>query len=132
MRRGLWALQLSQSKEELELKYDIDCVTHSSGRVTVNLTINEQGKLKPIHDIQLAIPSDDGTGHFDLSVSMATRNVDGKLHARAHLSRDLAERADIRLVTLTSPTTGKKSPRSWYYHLIPVAEYIRKAEQKPK
>ena len=36
-----WALglQLGQSPEELELKYDVDCAVHKSGRVTVNLNV---------------------------------------------------------------------------------------------
>lgn len=127
-----WALglQLGQSPEELELKYDVDCAVHKSGRVTVNLTVAEQGRIKPIHDIQLAIPSNDGSGYFDLSLSMATKNVDGKLRARAHLSRELADRATIRLLTLTNPETGKQSPRTWYFHLIPIADHISDREQK--
>ncbi len=127
-----WALgfQLGQSPEELELKYDVDCAVHKSGRVTVNLTVAEQGRIKPIHDIQLAIPGNDGSGHFDLSLSMATENVDGKLRARAHLSRELADRATIRLLTLTNPKTGKQSPRTWYFHLIPIADHITDDEPK--
>ena len=127
-----WALglQLGQTSEELELKYDVDCTVHKSGRVTVNLTVAEQGRIKPIHDIQLAIPSNDGSGHFDLSLSMATENVDGRLRARAHLNRELADRATIRLLTLTNPKTGKQSLRTWYYHLIPIADHISDGEQQ--
>lgn len=127
-----WALglQLGQSAEALELKYDVDCVVHKSGRATVNLTVAEQGRIKPIYDVQLAIPSDDGSGHFDLLLSMATENVDGKLRSRVHLSRELAERAAIRLLTRINPETGKQSPRTWYYHLIPIAEHISNGEPK--
>ena len=127
-----WALgfRLGQSTEELELKYDVDCTIHKSGRATVNLTVAEQGRIKPIHDVQLAIPSDDGSGHFDLLLSLATENVDGKLRSRAHLSRELAERATIRLLTRTNPETGKQSTRTWYYHLVPIAEYISNGEPK--
>lgn len=128
---GALGFRLGETKEQLELKYDVDCTVHGSGRVTVNLTIVEQGRIKPIHDVQLAVPSDDGTGNFDPSLSMATDNIDGKLRARAHMSRELAERATIRLVTRTSPDTGKELPRTWFYHLIPISEYIRDGEQKP-
>ncbi|MBI1310482.1 hypothetical protein GC176_04175 [bacterium] len=130
----VWALgfRLSQSKEQLELKYNVDCTDHDSGRVSINLTITEQGRIKPVHAVQLAIPSDDGTGYFDLSVSLATETVDGKLRARAHLTRELAERATIRLVTRTNPESGGKAERTWYYHVIPIADYIRKRDQKPK
>jgi len=127
-----WALgfQLGQSTEELELKYDVNCTVHASGRVTVNLVIAEQGRIKPIEDVQLTIPSDDGTGHADLVVSLATKEVDGKLRARAHLARDLADRASIRLVTWTDPKTGKPTPLTWYYHLIRIADHINGTGQK--
>lgn len=118
--------ELSQTKEQLELKYETSAVVHDSGRVTVTLTIIDQGKLKPLDGVQLAVPSKDGTGFYDLSLSLATENVDGKLLARAHLSRDLAERAVIRLVSHTPPNDNvKKSERTWFYHPIPIAKYIK-------
>lgn len=123
--------ELSATKEELKLKYDVSVTVHGSGRVTVNLTIAEQGKLKPLDSVQIAIPSQDKSGYYDLSISLATENVDGKLTARAHLSRDLAERAQLRLVTHTLPDgSGGKSERTWYYHTIPIAKYIQDTAPK--
>lgn len=121
-----WTLEreLGQSKEELELKYDVDATVHDSGRVTVDLSITDLGKLEPIDAVRLAIPSDDGTGFFDLSLNVETRDVEGKKTARIHLSRKLADRAQIQLVTHISPETGKHTPRTWYYHSIPLREYI--------
>ena len=125
-----WALgfPLSQTKEELGLKYEVSLVDHGTGRVTVHLTIADQGKLKPLQSVQLAVPGQDGTGYFDLVVSLATTNSEGKLMARAHLSKELAQRASIRLTTWT--LDGKKENRTWYYHPIPVSEYIKAKEQK--
>lgn len=81
--------------------------------------------------VQLAIPSQDKSGYYDLSISLATENVDGQLTARAHLSRDLAERAEFHLTTHTPPDgNGGKSERTWYYHTIPVAKYIKDAAPK--
>ena len=123
--------ELSATKEELKLQYDVSATVHDSGRVTVNLTIADQGQLKPLDSVQLAVPSQDKSGYYDLSISLATENVDGKLTARAHLSRDLAERAELRLTTHTPPDgNGGKSERTWYYHTIPVAKYIQDAAQK--
>jgi hypothetical protein len=104
---------------------------HDSGRVTVNLTITDQGQLKPLDSVQLAVPSRDKSGYYDLSLSLATETVDGKLTARAHLSRDLVEHAEFHLTTHTPPDgNGEKSERTWYYHAIPVAKYIKDAAQK--
>ncbi len=129
----VWALghELSATKEELKLKYDVSVTVHDSGRVTVNLTITDQGQLKPLDSVQLAVPSQDKSGFYDLSLSLATENVDGKLTARAHLNRDLAERAELHLVTHTPPEGGGgKSERTRYYHTIPVAKYIKDAAPK--
>jgi hypothetical protein len=123
--------ELSETKEQLQLKYEVSAVVHDSGRVTVNLTIADQGKLKPLDSVQLAVPSQDKSGFYDLSISLATEIVDGKLTARAHLSRDLADRAEFHLVTHTPLNEQDgKSERTWYYHTIPVAKYIKDAAQK--
>ncbi len=125
-----WAIgfELGQSKEELGLKYEVTAVVHESGRVSVTLVIADQGKLKPLQSVKLAVPSQDGTGYFDLSVLLATSESDGKLTARAHLSRDLAERGSIQLVTRT--VDGKEEPRTWYYHAIKIADYIQDDKKK--
>lgn len=126
-----WGLghELSETKEQLGLKYDVSAVVHDSGRVTVNLTIADQGKLKPLDSVQLAVPSADGSGYYDLALSLATEKTDGKLRARAHLSRDLADRAQIRLTTHTPPYDNvKRSERTWFYHSIPIAKYVRAAK----
>ena len=126
-----WALgvTLSQSKEELGLKYEVSVADHGTGRVTVNLTIADQGKLKPLQSVQLAVPGQDKTGYFDLVVSLATTNSEGKMMARAHLSKELAERATIGLVTRTFDGKQSKHGRTSYLHPIPIAEYIEAKEK---
>jgi hypothetical protein len=125
-----WAIGfgLGETKEELKLDYEVALQDHGTGRVTVNLTIAGQGKLNPLDSVYLVIPSKDGTGHVDLSLSLATREVDGKLSVRAHLKRELAERAEIQLRTRT--LDGKQELLTWYYHSIPLAGYLKDAEQK--
>ncbi len=125
-----WALglRLGETKEQLKLDYQVSAVDHGTGRVTVNLTIVDEGRLKPLDSVYLVIPSKDGTGFVDLSVSLATRKVDGKLLVSVHLTRELAEPAEIQLRTLS--LDGKKEALTWYYHVIPIAEYLKKGEQK--
>ncbi len=125
-------VQIGQTKDELGLKYDLAATVHDSGRVTVRLTIADQGKLKPLDAVSLQIPSSDKSGYSDLSVSLATDKVDGKLVATAHLSRELADRAAIHLQTHSSPNGGPRSDRSWYYYSIPLRDAIKDAQSAKK
>jgi hypothetical protein len=97
---------LGETKEQLKLKYDVSLKDHGTGRVTVIVTIVDEGKLKPLDSVDLVIRSKDETRFVDLSLSLATRKFDGKLLARVHLKRELAERAEIQL--RTSSLDGKK------------------------
>lgn len=123
-----WGLgsELGQSKEQLGLEYDLAVTDHHNGRVTLNLTIANQGKMAPLDTVQLTIPSDELKGYYDLVISLATEKQGGKLTARAHLSKALARRAVIRLTTHSSPDGDKqRSGREWVYFNIPVRQYIK-------
>ena len=131
----VWAIgfQLGETKEQLKLKYDVSVKDHGTGRVTVVLTIADQGKLKPLNSVVLVVPGKDrkdGSGYVDLSLSLATREVDGKQVVRVHLLKELAERAEFQL--RTSHLDGKQEAWTWYYHVIPIAEYIKDGGQKKK
>ena len=114
------------TKEELELEYDVSVKDHGTGRVTVTLTIADQGRLKPLRSVGLHIPSRDGNGYFDLSLSLATSEVDGKQVVSVHLIRELAERAEIWLST--GFLDGKQEVLTSYHHVIPIAEYLENGE----
>lgn len=122
-----WALgfEINQSKAELDLQYELSVVDHGTGRVTVNLIIDDEGKLKPIESVWLNLSSLDDPHRPDLSISLATTKVDGKLHVRAHLKKELAERAQLQLKTRTNPRTSKQNPLSWYYFPISLAKLLK-------
>lgn len=131
-----WALgfELGESKEELKLKYDVSVTDHKTGRVTIVVKIEDYGRLKPVYAVDLSIPAKekeaDGSQYSDLSVSLALRKEDGKDVARVHILRELAERASIQLKT--GHLDGKQSPRTWYYHSIPIAKYLKESDEKDK
>ena len=128
-----WALglELSETKEQLKLKYDVSVVDHGTGRVTITLTIADEGRLVPLdRGVELLIPSKEGTGYVDLSVSLNRRKVEGKQVVSVHLTKELAERAAIQLNTDT--LDGKVAPLTWYYHSIPIARYLKTEGQKKK
>jgi hypothetical protein len=120
-----WAIEfgLGQSKAELKLEYDVSVVDHGTGRVTVTLKIASEGRLAPLTSVELMIADKAGPGHVDLSVPLATRDEDGNRVVRVHLTRELAERAAIRLKT--SGLDGKPALSAGYFHSISFAPYLR-------
>ena len=122
-----WAMGeiLGQSKEELKLEYDVSVQDHGTGRITVVLTIAEEGRLKPLQAVNLMIPMEKGQGSVDLMVSLDARVVDGKRVARVHLKKEWAERAQIWLTTYSFD--GKPLVLTHYIHPISVAQYLKGA-----
>lgn len=120
-----WALGLGlgETKEQLKLKYDVSVTDHGTGRATIRLTIADQGRLKPLSSVDLVIPSKDGTGFVDLSLPIAMKEVGANQVAYIHLKRELAERAEVQLKT--SSLDGKQQALTWYYHEIPLANYMK-------
>ena len=126
---------LGESKDELKLKYDVavaEAVTDERGTVlvTVALTLADEGRLKPLDDVQLVVQSrerhKDGSYGADLVVSIDMRPAaDGKRVGRVQLLKDLAERAEIQLNTHTMD--GKKDMTTRLHHVIPVANYLKDA-----
>lgn len=54
--------------------------------------------------------------------------MNGKLHVRAHLNKELAERAQLQLKTLTNPRTGKQELLTWFYFPISVAKMLKEQQ----
>lgn len=131
-----WAegLGLGESKEELKLKYDLKVTDHGTGRVTIVLTLEDEGRLKPLTDIQFRIPAEKpnerGSYYSDLSVSLATGKEGNKQVARVHVLKELAERAEISLST--RHLDGKAEPLTWYFHKISIAKYLKESGQSKK
>ena len=114
---------LGETKEELQLDYEVSVEDHGTGRVSVVLTIADEGRLGPLNSVDLMIPSRERNGPVDLSLSLDVKEVDGKKVARVHLIKHLAERAEFQLKTST--LDGKQEPLTWYYHQIPLKEYMK-------
>ena len=118
---------LGETKEELKLKYDVTVQDHGTGRITAVLTLEDEGRLKPLDEVQLVIPGQEKNangGHWmDLVVSIdMVKSEDGKRVGRVHIRRELAERAEIQLNTHTMD--GKLDPLTRLHHVIPLAKYM--------
>lgn len=120
---------LSQTKEELKLKYDVAVHDYGNGRVSVEFTLEDEGRLKPLDEVQFLIPAKqpDAQGGYtaDLLFSMnMVKGADGKRVGRVSILRDLAERAEITLNT--HALDGKTDMMTRLHHAIPLAPYLKK------
>ena len=126
---------LGQTKDELKLKYDVAVEEHSfdgkpTGRVTVIFTLSDEGRLKPLDEVQFVVPGKEKTkdgGHWiDLAVSIDMTKTDRGIRVgRVHILKELAERAEIQLNTHTMD--GKQDLLTRLHHVIPVAKYLANA-----
>jgi hypothetical protein len=124
-----WAIgfYLRETKDELKLKYDVTVNDHKSGRVTVVFTLADEGRLKPLDEVQLVIPAqkknEDGSNWMDLVVSIdMVKSDSGKRVGRVHLLKELAERAEIQLNTHTMD--GNMDGLTRLHHPIPISKYM--------
>ena len=120
---------LGQTKEELKLKYEVVVHELAGGRVTVEFTLADAGRLKPLDGVELMVPAreKDASGGYsmDLVVPVELKaGKDGKWVARIQLTRELAGRAEIWLTTYWFD--GKQAVMTRYHHVIPVASYLKR------
>lgn len=121
---------LGETKDDLKLKYEVSVQDHGTGRVTVVFTLADEGRLKPLDEVQLVIPGQEKNKHgghwMDLVVSIDLTKIDGGHRVgRIHLRKEFAERAEIRLNTHTMD--GKMDPLTRLHHVIPIAKYMNSA-----
>src|SRR6266567_5435317 len=96
---------LTESKDQLKLKYDVAVTDCGNGRVMITLTLSDEGRLKPLDAVELCVNGKDNSGQPEVWLSMAIRKDNGKQTTSVELMRDLAQRADLYL--LTSHVDGK-------------------------
>lgn len=129
-RAGAIGFALGQTKEELQLNYDLTVQDHGTGRVTFVFVLADEGRLKPLDEVQLVIPAreknSDGSYWMDLVVSIDMVKAEGgKRVGRVHILKGLAERAEIQLNTHTMD--GKLDPMTRLHHVIPLGKYLKNA-----
>ena len=125
---------LSETKDQLQLKYEVTAADLGNGRVDFALLVSDEGSLKPLDSIDLVISSGSRCGGAnDLSLSLATVTHEGKISTHVVLSKELAARADFRLRNFS--LNVDKEPYKFYYHSIPLAPSLKSAkmtEQLPQ
>ena len=114
---------LSETKDQLQLKYAVTAEDIGNGRVDFALLVSDEGRLKPLDSIDLVISSGSRCGGGnELSLSLATVTHEGRISTHVVLSKELAARAEFRLRNFS--LNVHKEPYKFYYHSIPLAPYL--------
>ena len=128
-----WAhwFELGPSKDEWRLKYDGEVKAANGDKVTVYFTVADQGRLKPIHSVfVMAFSNPDRTGKQLVKTPITMKPTeDGKLTGQVEVGKEFADRAVIRIFTLTvdgrsqmsGPTAGAR------YYDIPLMKLLKKS-----
>ena len=121
---------LGPSKDEWGLKYDGEVDAANGDKLILHFTIIDQGRLKPIHSVfVMAFSNPDRTGTNLVKTSITMKPTeDGKLAGQVEVGKEFADRAVIRIFTLTvdgrsqmaGPTAGAR------YYDIPLKKFLKK------
>jgi hypothetical protein len=131
-----WAIRfgLGPSKDEWGLKYDVAVEDADSDTLTVVFTLADEGRLKPIYSIDLVAFSKQtdrqGGRSYDVNEPIELKPTqDGKRVGKVQIRKGFADRAKIRIITLT--VDGKRQPSGGAFYDIPIAKYLKKAPAPP-
>jgi hypothetical protein len=126
-----WAIYygLGPSKDEWGLKYDVAVNDADGDMVTVEFTLANEGRLKPIHSIDLVAFSkqtdSQGGRSYDLKERIELKPTkDGRRAGQVQIRKEFVDRAKFRILTLT--IDGKRQQSGAYYD-IPLKKFLNKA-----
>jgi hypothetical protein len=125
-----WAMfyGLGPSKDEWKLKYDVEVDAASGDTLTVDFTLADEGRLKPIYSITLIAFSkqtdSQGGRSYDVKAPIQLKaTTDGKRAGQAQIRKEFADRAIIRILTQT--VDGRPQQFAAYYD-IPLRKFLNK------
>ena len=127
-----WAIydKLGPSADEWKMKYDVEMKPVEGDKQTVVFTLADEGRLKPFYSIEVVAFSrqidSQGGRSYDLKAPIELKATDdGKRAGEVQIRKDLADRAIIRILTLT--VDGKRRSSAAYYD-IPLKKFLNKAQ----
>ena len=118
--------ELGPSKDEWKLKYDVELSAAAGDMVTVEFTLADEGRLKPIYSIEVVAFSQqlDGGGGRSYVVKapiVLKAAKDGRRVGQVQIRKEFVNRAVIRILTLT--IDGQRYQSASYYD-IPLSRYL--------
>ena len=126
-----WAIfdGLGPSKDEWKLKYAVEVNAADHNTLTVEFTLADEGRLKPIYSITLVAFSrqtdSQGGRAYDVKAPIELKMTeDGKRVGRVQIRKEFADRAMIRILTQT--VDGQQRPYAAYYD-IPLRRFLNGA-----
>jgi hypothetical protein len=126
-----WAVyhQLDPSKDEWGLKYDVELNPADKDRVNVVFTLADEGRLKPLYSITVVAfspPDSQGGRSYDVKAPIELKKTnDGKRAGQVQIPKKFADRAMIRILTLT--VNGQRQTAGAAYYDIPLKKFLNKA-----
>ncbi|MDZ4817964.1 MAG: hypothetical protein SGJ20_03220 [Planctomycetota bacterium] len=125
-----WAVYfaLGPSKDEWGLKYDVAVEDAGNDMYDVTFTLADEGRLKPIHSISLAVfdkqSSSQSGKTYEVKGKFALKpTADGKRAGTMQVRKDQAEQAILRV--LTQRVDGKFQSAGAAYYEIPLAKILK-------
>lgn len=126
-----WAVyhQLDPSKNEYGLKYDVQLSAAEHGMVNVAFTVADEGRLKPLYSVTVVafgpLESDGGRAYDVKAPIVLKQTTDGKRAGQVQIPKKFADRAMIRILTLT--VDGRRQTAGAAYYDIPLNKFLTKA-----
>jgi hypothetical protein len=126
-----WAVffPLGPSQDDWGLKYDVEVKAAEGDKVNVLFTLADEGRLKPLLSVTLVAfsnPDYDGSRSVLANAPIVMKpNKDGKLTGQAQISKELVDRAQIRILTLS--VDGKRQTAGAASYYLPLKKFLNKA-----
>jgi hypothetical protein len=116
-----WAVyySLGPSKDEWGLKYDVEVNAADGKMLNVLFTLADQGRLKPIYSatvIAFSNANSDGSRSYLVKEQIDLKStMDGKLTGQTQIRKEFADRAMVRILTLS--VDGRRYTSASYYDI---------------
>jgi hypothetical protein len=126
-----WAVfySLGPSKDEWGLKYEVEVNAADGDKLNVRFTLADEGRLKPIYSATVVVfsnPRPDGGRTYLVKAPIDLNSTkDGKPTGQAQIRKEFADRAMIRILTVTFD--GRPQTAGARYYDIPLMKFLKKA-----
>jgi len=119
---------LGPSSDDWGLKFDVKIDAADGDMLNVALTLVDEGRLKPIHSITVVAFSkqtdSQGGRSYDVKAPFDLKPTsDGRRTGRVQVGKEFADRAMIRILTLS--VDGKRQTAGAAYYDIPLSRFIK-------
>lgn len=127
-----WAVyyMLGPSPDEWGLKYDVKLSAAEGDLLNVAFTLTDAGRLRPVYSatvVAFSLQTDrQGGRSYDVKAPLELKpNDDGTFAGQVQIRKEFADRAMIRILTLTFD--GRRQTAGAKYYDIPLSKFLKNA-----